>query len=186
MSPSICLPFGGAESWCGLLWGAGLSLESLLTNMRCKCIKSTAQVINLGLILTIDVVPPGLHCRRKEIILTLKKNKRVCVAPEAPWIQLLVHRLTQRYTRDKAAISNTPAGRCLPPHLFLLSVSSLPPNTQECRQEGSGGAAAAGGSAAAVPFPSRLPRSGPAAVPIHASPGALNSRWDGSGTTAPR
>ncbi|XP_064507438.1 uncharacterized protein LOC135412617 isoform X1 [Pseudopipra pipra] len=94
-------PLWGAEIWCGLLWGAGLSLESLLTNMRCKCIKSTAQVINLGLILTIDVTPPGLHCRRKEIILTLKKNKRVCVAPEAPWIQLLVHRLTQRYAGTK-------------------------------------------------------------------------------------
>uniref|UniRef100_A0A8C3V159 Chemokine interleukin-8-like domain-containing protein n=2 Tax=Catharus ustulatus TaxID=91951 RepID=A0A8C3V159_CATUS len=76
--------------------GGGLSLESLLTNMRCKCIKSTAHVFNLGLILTIDVTPPGLHCRRKEVILTLKKNKRVCVTPEAPWIQLLIHKLTQR------------------------------------------------------------------------------------------
>ncbi|KAJ7411874.1 permeability factor 2-like protein [Pitangus sulphuratus] len=65
-------------AWVALLLGvllathcpgdAGLSLESLLTNMRCKCIKSTAQVINLGLILTIDVTPPGLHCRRKEIV----------------------------------------------------------------------------------------------------------------------
>uniref|UniRef100_A0A8B9UL41 Chemokine interleukin-8-like domain-containing protein n=1 Tax=Anas zonorhyncha TaxID=75864 RepID=A0A8B9UL41_9AVES len=36
-----------------------LSLESLLTNKRCKCIKSTAQVISLGLILAIDVTPPG-------------------------------------------------------------------------------------------------------------------------------
>ncbi|KFQ12928.1 hypothetical protein AS28_11951, partial [Pygoscelis adeliae] len=36
-----------------------------------------------------------IHCRRKEIILTLKKNKKVCVAPEAPWIQLLIHKLTQ-------------------------------------------------------------------------------------------
>lgn len=53
---------------CGLLLGAGLSLESLLTNMRCKCIKWTAQVINLGLILAIDVTPPGIHCRRKEIM----------------------------------------------------------------------------------------------------------------------
>uniref|UniRef100_A0A8C4U1D8 Chemokine interleukin-8-like domain-containing protein n=1 Tax=Falco tinnunculus TaxID=100819 RepID=A0A8C4U1D8_FALTI len=69
----------------------------LLTNMRCKCIKSTAQIINLGLILAIDVTPPGIHCRRKEVILTLKKNKKVCVAPEAPWIQLLIHKLTQRY-----------------------------------------------------------------------------------------
>ncbi|XP_027554323.1 C-X-C motif chemokine 2-like [Neopelma chrysocephalum] len=86
-----------------LVPGGSLSLESLLTNMRCKCIKSTAQVINLGLILTIDVAPPGLHCRRKEIILTLKKNKRVCVAPEAPWIQLVIHRLTQRNAASRAA-----------------------------------------------------------------------------------
>ncbi|KAM7052720.1 C-X-C motif chemokine 2-like [Acridotheres tristis] len=82
--------------------GAGLSLESLLTNMRCKCIKSTAHVINLGLILTIDVTPPGIYCRRKEVILTLKKNRRVCVTPEAPWIQLLIHKLTQRNGPKKA------------------------------------------------------------------------------------
>ncbi|XP_069626425.1 C-X-C motif chemokine 2-like isoform X2 [Haliaeetus albicilla] len=87
-----------------LVPGDGLSLESLLTNMRCKCIKSTAQVINLGLILAIDVTPPGIHCRRKEIILTLKRNKKVCVAPEAPWIQLLIHKLTQRnFTKKEGA-----------------------------------------------------------------------------------
>lgn len=61
-------PTGGPRPGCGLLSGAGLSLESLLTNMRCKCIKSTARVINLGLILAIDVTPPGIHCRRKEIM----------------------------------------------------------------------------------------------------------------------
>lgn len=59
---------GWPRPGCGLLWGAGLSLESLLTNMRCKCIKATAHVVNLGLILAIDVTPPGLHCRRREIV----------------------------------------------------------------------------------------------------------------------
>uniref|UniRef100_A0A8C8EDM8 Chemokine interleukin-8-like domain-containing protein n=1 Tax=Otus sunia TaxID=257818 RepID=A0A8C8EDM8_9STRI len=97
-----------------LVPGGGLSLESLLTNMRCKCIKSTAQVINLGLILAIDVTPPGIHCRRKEIILTLKKNKKVCVAPEAPWIQLLIHKLMQRYAtpsnQKPSSVTNTLAG----------------------------------------------------------------------------
>ncbi|XP_068009902.1 C-X-C motif chemokine 13-like [Melanerpes formicivorus] len=83
--------------------GYGLSLESLLINMRCKCIKSTAQVINLGQILAIDVTPPGIHCRRQEIILTLKKNKKVCVAPEARWIQLLVRKLTQRSVTKREA-----------------------------------------------------------------------------------
>uniref|UniRef100_A0A8C0VM13 Chemokine interleukin-8-like domain-containing protein n=1 Tax=Cyanistes caeruleus TaxID=156563 RepID=A0A8C0VM13_CYACU len=100
----------------------GLSLESLLTNMRCKCIKSTAHVINLGLILTIDVTPPGIHCRRKEVILTLKKNRRVCVAPEAPWIQLLIHKLMQRYV-----MPDTLAGASLPPDPPRL-LSFLPQN----------------------------------------------------------
>ncbi|XP_029881219.1 C-X-C motif chemokine 2-like [Aquila chrysaetos chrysaetos] len=101
-----------------LVPGDGLSLESLLTNMRCKCIKSTAQVINLGLILAIDVTPPGIHCRRKEIVLTLKKNKKVCVAPEAPWIQLLIHKLTQRnFTKKEGAARPRRAAErwCRPP-----------------------------------------------------------------------
>ncbi|XP_068797284.1 C-X-C motif chemokine 13-like [Struthio camelus] len=81
----------------------GLSLESLLTNKRCKCIKSTSRVVGLGMILAIDISSPGIYCRRKEIILSLKRNKKVCVAPEAPWIQLLIHRLTQRNASKKEA-----------------------------------------------------------------------------------
>uniref|UniRef100_A0A8C0F572 Chemokine interleukin-8-like domain-containing protein n=2 Tax=Telluraves TaxID=3073808 RepID=A0A8C0F572_BUBBB len=145
-----------------LVPGGGLSLESLLTNMRCKCIKSTAQVINLGLILAIDVTPPGIHCRRKEIILTLKKNKKVCVAPEAPWIQLLIHKLMQRYAtpsnQKPSSVTNALAGRSPSPDSFIF-ISFLPQNPQECHQKRSGGAATAGsravgwGSRAVVPTP---------------------------------
>ncbi|XP_016153191.1 PREDICTED: C-X-C motif chemokine 2-like [Ficedula albicollis] len=106
--------------------GGGLSLESLLTNMRCKCIKSTAHVINLGLILTIDVTPPGIHCRRKEVILTLKKNRKVCVAPEAPWIQLLIHKLTQRSGPQRARPRREAA--CCP---WRIPTPSLPLPTAE-------------------------------------------------------
>uniref|UniRef100_A0A669QHI1 Chemokine interleukin-8-like domain-containing protein n=1 Tax=Phasianus colchicus TaxID=9054 RepID=A0A669QHI1_PHACC len=87
-----------------LLPGNGLSLESLLTNKRCKCVKVTAQVIGLGLILAIDVTPPVK-------VWSLK----VCVAPEAPWIQLLIHKLTQRDVTKKevaaVARSRGEAGR---------------------------------------------------------------------------
>ncbi|XP_059699508.1 C-X-C motif chemokine 2-like [Haemorhous mexicanus] len=110
----------------------GLSLESLLTNMRCKCIKSTTHVINLGLILTIHVTPPGIHCRRKEVILTLKKNRQVCVTPEAPWIQLLIHKLMQRNgtkkalprPRREAPCCRTPRRPPIPP--FPLATSQEP------------------------------------------------------------
>uniref|UniRef100_A0A8B9MCK7 Chemokine interleukin-8-like domain-containing protein n=1 Tax=Accipiter nisus TaxID=211598 RepID=A0A8B9MCK7_9AVES len=114
-----------------LVPGDGLSLESLLTNMRCKCIKSTAQAINLGLILAIDITPPveslqtdsrkllacvGLRGVSLPCSLTLKKNKKVCVAPEAPWIQLLIHKLTQRYvtpSEQKTSSLSKQVGRML-------------------------------------------------------------------------
>uniref|UniRef100_A0A8C3DUR4 Uncharacterized protein n=1 Tax=Corvus moneduloides TaxID=1196302 RepID=A0A8C3DUR4_CORMO len=57
--------------------------ECLLTNMRCKCIKSTAHVINLGLILTIDVTPP---------VGSLETNS----------CKLLVCALVQKYIGEKA------------------------------------------------------------------------------------
>ncbi|XP_066040860.1 C-X-C motif chemokine 3-like isoform X2 [Chamaea fasciata] len=118
--------------------GGGLSLESLLTNMRCKCIKSTTHVINLGLILTIDVTPPGIHCRRKEIILTLKKNRRVCVTPEAPWIQLLIHKLMQSFLsflppnlqeRHQKSVAAAAAGSTVPPDP-LETARPVPPTVQ--------------------------------------------------------
>uniref|UniRef100_A0A8C3NNM8 Chemokine interleukin-8-like domain-containing protein n=1 Tax=Cyanoderma ruficeps TaxID=181631 RepID=A0A8C3NNM8_9PASS len=142
-------------TWCGLPWDTGLSLESLLTNMRCKCIKSTTHVINLGLILTIEVTPPGIHCRRKEVILTLKKNRRVCMTPEAPWIQLLIHKLMQRYVMHSnwksPGIPSASAGPSLPldPPGFL---SFLPPNLQERHQKGVA-AAAAGSTVLPDPVP---------------------------------
>ncbi|XP_025062360.1 permeability factor 2-like [Alligator sinensis] len=74
----------------------GLPLESLLTYHRCKCLKETSNIIRLTSILSINVMPPGIHCRKKEIILTLKGDKKVCVNPSAPWIQALLQHLTQR------------------------------------------------------------------------------------------
>ncbi|OPJ89855.1 viral interleukin-8-like protein [Patagioenas fasciata monilis] len=91
--------------------------------MRCKCIKSTARVVSLGLILAIDVTPPGIHCRRKEIVLTLKRNKKVCVAPEAAWIQLLLHKLLQRNASKKGALGQA-GERCCPRAAPALPLSA--------------------------------------------------------------
>uniref|UniRef100_A0A8C9U8E6 Growth-regulated alpha protein-like n=4 Tax=Passeriformes TaxID=9126 RepID=A0A8C9U8E6_SERCA len=129
----------------------GLSLESLLTNMRCKCIKSTTHVINLGLILTIHVTPPGIHCRRKEVILTLKKNRQVCVTPEAPWIQLLIHKLMQRYVMPRGWINTSLTPWQDHPFPLTLLVSFLSPH-KICRNGTKKSAAAAGSTV--LPDPS--------------------------------
>uniref|UniRef100_A0A7M4DYU4 C-X-C motif chemokine ligand 13 n=1 Tax=Crocodylus porosus TaxID=8502 RepID=A0A7M4DYU4_CROPO len=82
--------------FCSMLLDTGLPLESLLTYHRCKCLKETSNIIRVTSILSINVMPPGIHCRRKEIILALKGDKKVCVNPSAPWIQTLLQHLTQR------------------------------------------------------------------------------------------
>lgn len=79
--------------------------------------------------------------------LTLKKNKKVCVAPEVPWIQLLIHKLTQRYaTPSDRKTSNVPsvlAGRSPPPDCFVFvsflpqKSAGMPPKKQ--RRRGRGG-----------------------------------------------
>uniref|UniRef100_A0A8C8RLJ8 Chemokine interleukin-8-like domain-containing protein n=1 Tax=Pelusios castaneus TaxID=367368 RepID=A0A8C8RLJ8_9SAUR len=47
---------------------AGLPLESLLPNQRCRCRKQSPDVIPAGKISSIEVIPRGIQCRRKEII----------------------------------------------------------------------------------------------------------------------
>ncbi|KAM7168707.1 C-X-C motif chemokine 13-like [Macrochelys suwanniensis] len=73
----------------------GLPMESLLPNQRCRCRKQTSDVISAWKISFIEVIPRGIYCRRKEIILTLKSKQKACVHPDAPWIQLLLHKLTR-------------------------------------------------------------------------------------------
>ncbi|XP_074848124.1 C-X-C motif chemokine 13 [Carettochelys insculpta] len=73
----------------------GLPMESLLPSQRCRCRKQTSNVIGPGKIAFIEVIPRGIHCRRQEIILTLKAKQRVCVNPKAPWIQLFLHQLAK-------------------------------------------------------------------------------------------
>ncbi|XP_032640375.1 C-X-C motif chemokine 13 [Chelonoidis abingdonii] len=73
----------------------GLPMESLLTNQRCRCRKQTSDIISPSKISFIEVIPQGIQCRRKEIILTLKNKQKVCVYPNVTWIQLLLHKLTQ-------------------------------------------------------------------------------------------
>ncbi|AFM75458.1 R-LORF2 [Gallid alphaherpesvirus 2] len=81
--------------------GNGISLESLAVDKRCKCVKVTNRPTGLGPIIAVDVIPPGIHCRRTEIIFALKKNRKVCVDPEAPWVQQFIKKLERRHRTRK-------------------------------------------------------------------------------------
>ncbi|XP_054845684.1 C-X-C motif chemokine 13-like [Eublepharis macularius] len=75
----------------------GLPIESLVVNLRkCKCAKKTSSVFDLAYLKSVRVLSPSVYCRRKEIILLTKKDRKICVDPNAPWVQELIKGLTQR------------------------------------------------------------------------------------------
>nr|ACF49509.1 RLORF2 [synthetic construct]ACF49510.1 RLORF2 [synthetic construct] len=113
-----------------LLPGNGISLESLAVDKRCECVKVTNRPTGLGPIIAVDVIPPGIHCRRTEIIFALKKNRKVCVDPEAPWVRQFIKKLERRHrTRKENLMVGEDGGKStvgpvkktqLSPHLLLL------------------------------------------------------------------
>nr|XP_056711915.1 C-X-C motif chemokine 13-like [Euleptes europaea] len=75
----------------------GLPIESLVVHMRrCKCAKQTSAVFALAHLKSVQVFPQSVYCRRKEIILITKKDRKICVNPNAAWVQKLMKTLTQR------------------------------------------------------------------------------------------
>ncbi|XP_078267319.1 interleukin-8-like [Rhinoraja longicauda] len=58
---------------------------------RCRCIRATSAFIRPRFILRLAYIPPGSHCETTEIIITLKNKKRVCVDPDAKWLQAFIN-----------------------------------------------------------------------------------------------
>ncbi|XP_059844490.1 interleukin-8-like [Hypanus sabinus] len=57
---------------------------------QCKCIGTTSKFINPKIIRSLKYIPSGSSCERAEIIVTLKNEKKVCVDPDAKWLQALI------------------------------------------------------------------------------------------------
>ncbi|XP_048384249.1 interleukin-8-like [Stegostoma tigrinum] len=65
----------------------GQAIDSVKVNLRCQCIKSTHEIIPRKLIKNLEIIPAGPHCAKVQIIAILRKGRKVCVNPEAHWIQ---------------------------------------------------------------------------------------------------
>ncbi|XP_072108018.1 interleukin-8-like [Mobula birostris] len=57
---------------------------------RCHCIQTSFDVIHPRSIRSLKYIPKGSHCERAEIIVTLKNEMKVCVDPDARWLQALI------------------------------------------------------------------------------------------------
>uniref|UniRef100_A0A674I7H1 Chemokine interleukin-8-like domain-containing protein n=1 Tax=Terrapene triunguis TaxID=2587831 RepID=A0A674I7H1_9SAUR len=99
--------------FCSSLPVAGLPMESLLTNQRCRCRKQTSDVISAWKISFIEVIPRGIQCRRKEII-------GVCISLKSP----LKCKTRSTYPPPKGNPNPKPQGNSTttppPPHLYSL------------------------------------------------------------------
>ncbi|XP_051866178.1 interleukin-8-like [Pristis pectinata] len=76
---------------------------------RCRCVKVSSQFIHPSKFQHIDIFPPGPHCRRVEIVITLKKGIKVCVNPEATWVKKVINILTERNKNNEDSLPSTAA-----------------------------------------------------------------------------
>ncbi|XP_051540717.1 C-X-C motif chemokine 13 [Myxocyprinus asiaticus] len=70
-----------------------VSMEGFTSNNKCHCLTTTATIIPSRFFKRIEILPPGAHCRKTEILITKKDNKIVCVDPEAKWINNVVSKV---------------------------------------------------------------------------------------------
>ncbi|MBN3315640.1 IL8 protein, partial [Atractosteus spatula] len=63
---------------------------------RCQCLKTVSQFINPKRLVDIDIINSGVHCKRVEVIVTLKSGHKVCVDPEAKWVKMIIERLLNK------------------------------------------------------------------------------------------
>ncbi|XP_026066952.1 C-X-C motif chemokine 2 [Carassius auratus] len=69
-----------------------LPMEGFGSN-KCQCVTTTSNKISTRLFQRIEIVPPGAHCRKTEILITKKDNQTVCINPDAQWINNVISKV---------------------------------------------------------------------------------------------
>ncbi|XP_036195058.1 C-X-C motif chemokine 15-like [Myotis myotis] len=65
--------------------------------LRCQCIQIHSDFISPKFITNVQLIPEGAYCSRKEIIVTLKDGKLICLDPEADWVMTIIKKIMDRY-----------------------------------------------------------------------------------------
>ncbi|XP_074848150.1 growth-regulated alpha protein-like [Carettochelys insculpta] len=61
--------------------------------LRCQCVETVSEVIHPKRIAQVELIPEGPHCGVPEVIATLKRGKKVCLDPNAPWVKFIIIRI---------------------------------------------------------------------------------------------
>ncbi|XP_042343864.1 C-X-C motif chemokine 2 [Plectropomus leopardus] len=73
---------------------------------RCHCIRTSSRTIPIQLIKKIEVHPISGHCRWTEIIVTKKKGSKVCVDPNAKWVNNLLTKLQSKNKKPESTAAS--------------------------------------------------------------------------------
>ncbi|XP_018970307.1 C-X-C motif chemokine 13-like [Cyprinus carpio] len=73
-----------------------LPMDGVATNRNCQCVTTSSSIIPTRLFQRIEILPPGAHCRKTEILITKKDNKTVCINPEAQWIKKILTKVMSK------------------------------------------------------------------------------------------
>ncbi|XP_078399680.1 interleukin-8-like isoform X1 [Cetorhinus maximus] len=76
-----------------------------ITNSRCKCVKVLSRFIPPKRYQQINIFHQGSYCRKVEIVITLKNGKKVCINPEAQWVNRIISFLNKRAERSNEVIT---------------------------------------------------------------------------------
>ncbi|XP_036919314.1 C-X-C motif chemokine 15-like isoform X2 [Sturnira hondurensis] len=61
--------------------------------LRCQCIQTHSPFIPFKFISKVQLILEGAYCSRKEIIVTLKNGKLICLDPEAEWVKNVIKKI---------------------------------------------------------------------------------------------
>ncbi|XP_025028421.1 C-X-C motif chemokine 13 [Python bivittatus] len=99
----------------------GLAMEGHIAHLgRCKCLKHIALPFAPTQVKHIEVIPQRIHCRRMEIILTLKNSWKYCIHPNTPWVTALLKKWTKRLWLQPSLRVSFPASADQPHHFIKL------------------------------------------------------------------
>ncbi|XP_047422752.1 platelet basic protein [Sciurus carolinensis] len=62
--------------------------------LRCLCVK-TISGIHPSNIQNLEVIRPGAHCAKVQVIATLKDGRKICLDPQAPRVKKMIQKLLE-------------------------------------------------------------------------------------------
>uniref|UniRef100_A0A8C8ZQ18 C-X-C motif chemokine n=1 Tax=Prolemur simus TaxID=1328070 RepID=A0A8C8ZQ18_PROSS len=73
-------------------WESGFVDVEPYLELRCACVKTVSEIHPKN-IQKLEIIKPGAHCNKLEVIAMLKDGRKVCLDPEAPMVKKIAQKM---------------------------------------------------------------------------------------------